>query len=82
MTESPILKFLHDAEEANPKFAEYRKKAAASAAVFEETSEDDDVTLYRGYVVDADDASVFQAQAEVDEYLTILADFKERTNEK
>lgn len=74
MTDSKMMQFLQDTEAKNPKFAEYRKKAIASVATTEEDGDADSI-VYRGYIVCADDESLFSTKNEVDEYLSIISKF-------
>lgn len=74
MTDSKMMQFLNDAEKKHPKFAEYRNKAIASVATTDEDGDADSI-VYRGYIVCADDESLFASKKEVDEYLNIISEF-------
>lgn len=74
MTSSKMMQFLKDAEEKYPNFAAQREKAIASVAATPDDG-DADAIVHRGYIVDTDDDSLFSSTEEVDEYLSVIAEF-------
>lgn len=71
MATSKILQELEKRIATDSEFAQLRNKAVSSLALTVDDTYDDS-SVYKGYIIDASDSSVFQSKEEIDKYLNAL----------
>lgn len=71
MATSKILQELEHRIANDNEFAQLRNKAVSSLALTVDDTYDDS-SVYKGYIIDVNDSSVFQSKEEIDKYVSVL----------
>lgn len=71
MATSKILQELERRIANDNEFAQLRNKAVSSLALTVDDTYDDS-SVYKGYIIDTNDSSVFQSKEEIDKYVSVL----------
>lgn len=75
MATSKILQELEHRIANDNEFAQLRNKAVSSLALTVDDAYDDS-SVYKGYIIDASDVSVFQSKEEIDKYVSALDELR------